>query len=379
MTLRSWGAALLLSSWVVGCGSDSDSGLPQGGVDGGPDAAGAGGSGGISGSGGAGGLAGAGGLTGGAGGSAGLGGSAGSSGSGGIAGSGGLGGTSGAGVAGSGGIGGGSGECGDGAVDLGEQCDGPNLAGHSCATVVGASATGNLSCSPTCTFDTSDCCSPSCAGKACGEDGCGGTCGSCPPQSLCENGSCSCVPDCTGRQCGSNGCGGSCGTCSFGTCSFGQCQCTPNCGGKQCGPNGCGGSCGTCSGGATCNAAGQCLLPGGCTPPTECPSTTPSTQDAQYCLPLGAYAACQYCPSSCGLPQYGYQCTASGGPPGLSGCVHVGGGGHCCPQAACVRATPWDSACVAAGLPPLSYTCHQDAAVPAGCQQRSGAYYCCPS
>ena len=43
-----------------------------------------------------------------------------------------------------------------------------------------------------------------------------------------------CIPDCTGKECGDNGCGGSCGTCSGNkTCSNGQCvigivSCTEN-------------------------------------------------------------------------------------------------------------------------------------------------------
>ena len=58
-----------------------------------------------------------------------------------------------------------------------------------------------------------------------------------------------CVPDCSGKTCGDNGCGGSCGSCPTGdTCSSGMCVpiCTPNCSGKTCGDNNCGGSCGSC-------------------------------------------------------------------------------------------------------------------------------------
>jgi hypothetical protein len=84
-----------------------------------------------------------------------------------------------------------------------------------------------------------------------------------------------CTPNCSGKLCGDNGCGGSCGTCTGGkTCNAsGQCvsSCTPNCAGKTCGDNGCGGACGTCTGGKTCNASGQCVastglygVPAGC-------------------------------------------------------------------------------------------------------------------
>jgi hypothetical protein len=71
-----------------------------------------------------------------------------------------------------------------------------------------------------------------------------------------------CTPQCTGKACGPDGCSGSCGTCPSGqTCSAdGQCQqgCTPSCTGKQCGSDGCGGTCGSCPSGQTCSADGQC-------------------------------------------------------------------------------------------------------------------------
>lgn len=75
----------------------------------------------------------------------------------------------------------------------------------------------------------------------------------------------SCTPSCSNKACGSNGCGGSCGTCATGqTCNAsGQCAtttCTPQCSGKQCGPDGCGGDCGTCSGNDKCNV-GKCETP----------------------------------------------------------------------------------------------------------------------
>jgi hypothetical protein len=72
----------------------------------------------------------------------------------------------------------------------------------------------------------------------------------------------SCTPNCAGRACGDNGCGGSCGTCTSGTCSAqGSCVCTPNCAGRACGDNGCGGSCGPCTSGQSCGATGQCTWP----------------------------------------------------------------------------------------------------------------------
>ncbi|MFH0936280.1 MAG: hypothetical protein V1815_01215 [Candidatus Woesearchaeota archaeon] len=124
-------------------------------------------------------------------------------------------------------------------------------------------------------------CAPNCLNKTCGNDGCGGSCGTCSIGSYCSNGNCVLNQTCTpatcsslGKQCGSwsDGCGVTlnCGTCSSGyTCSNGACiisqnqTCTPSCVGKICGSDGCGGSCGTCSQqGQTCNSNGQCVLNG---------------------------------------------------------------------------------------------------------------------
>jgi len=96
-------------------------------------------------------------------------------------------------------------------------------------------------------------CEQDCQGKACGADGCGGSCGDCPGGSVCEGGQCGCVSDCFGKECGPDGCGGSCGECpDGGICQAGQCDCLPDCIGKECGPDGCGGDCGECPGGSAC-------------------------------------------------------------------------------------------------------------------------------
>ena len=100
-------------------------------------------------------------------------------------------------------------------------------------------------------------CVPSCVGKQCGSDGCGGTCGQCLPGQICNPITAVCIgcsPDCNGKQCGNDGCGGSCGNCPGGqVCTNSVCTvCTPDCAGKQCGDNGCGGSCGGCPAGQDC-------------------------------------------------------------------------------------------------------------------------------
>jgi formylglycine-generating enzyme required for sulfatase activity len=56
-------------------------------------------------------------------------------------------------------------------------------------------------------------CESNCFGKECGDDGCGGSCGKCPGDTICSLGSC-CQPQCDGKECGDDGCGGSCGTCA---------------------------------------------------------------------------------------------------------------------------------------------------------------------
>jgi hypothetical protein len=122
-------------------------------------------------------------------------------------------------------------------------------------------------------------CTPACTGKLCGDDGCGGSCGSCKTGTSCSAGKCSCSPACAGKLCGDDGCGGSCGSCKTGTtCSAGKCSCSPVCAGKSCGDDGCGGSCGSCKTGSWCSA-GKCVpstqvcdpvTNSGCTSPEGC-------------------------------------------------------------------------------------------------------------
>ena len=137
-------------------------------------------------------------------------------------------------------------------------------------------------------------CVPECDGKDCGDDGCGGLCGTCEDGQYCDHrcqwlvclpggdpwcegnkqwacddngwhdyvvedcslvgqvchdGEC-CPPDCEGKECGDDGCGGWCGWCPGlqDVCTDGLCPCVPDCEGKECGDDGCEGSCGDCSG-----------------------------------------------------------------------------------------------------------------------------------
>lgn len=153
--------------------------------------------------------------------------------------------------------------CGNGSCGLAENCE-------TCPSDCG--------CGPgaVCVWPGS-CCVLACGGVECGDDGCGGSCGTCPGGTTCLGGLCLCAPDCTGKVCGDNGCGGSCGSCQPGwVCQNTACVCQPACGGKQCGDDGCGGSCGSCPQGQTCQNA-QCQFAGTCQPIPlpEDPGTSP--------------------------------------------------------------------------------------------------------
>jgi hypothetical protein len=53
-------------------------------------------------------------------------------------------------------------------------------------------------------------CTANCTGKVCGDDGCGGSCGTCESGLICTNGMCvssSCVPDSNETTCGTSNCG----------------------------------------------------------------------------------------------------------------------------------------------------------------------------
>jgi hypothetical protein len=125
-------------------------------------------------------------------------------------------------------------------------------------------------------------CTPNCAGRVCGSDGCGGSCGTCSTGYTCLDGICTCFTEsdstfCSrlGKNCGSvtanDNCGitrtvSSCGTCTFGTCQNNVCTCIPTtCSNlnRDCGivSDGCGGTlnCGTCSTGYTCQVNGTCI------------------------------------------------------------------------------------------------------------------------
>jgi len=118
-------------------------------------------------------------------------------------------------------------------------------------------------------------CAPACGAEECGDDGCGGSCGSCDPGESCAGGVCvaGCNKNCSGKECGPDGCGNECGFCSGEkVCQNGSCKpfCEADCQGKTCGPDGCGGSCGECENWCFACGAGQCVYQNLCDDADPC-------------------------------------------------------------------------------------------------------------
>ena len=142
-------------------------------------------------------------------------------------------------------------------------------------------------------------CQGDCAGKECGDDGCGGNCADCPANYYCIDHVCVlCTPDCLGKECGDNGCGATCGECPPGSeCTENMCistECTPNCFGKVCGSNGCNGSCGTCGNEEYCDG-GVCVAG---EPPPDTGNTEPEivTEGDATGQPEGDGGSGEQCP-----------------------------------------------------------------------------------
>jgi len=193
-------------------------------------------------------------------------------------------------------------------------------------------------------------CVPSCIGKECGEDGCGGWCGFCEEGWDCDNGQCVCIPDCSEKECGPDQCSGLCGICpdNFQCTPFGKCTCTPDCVNKDCGGDECGGTCGFCQPGQYCTDNGSCIPFGNCTPgQMECDGNEllMCSQDGQEWISLGLCPAGAYCKDGACMP---WLCTpgetiCEGN--GISECADNGAGwlapelcpaGTVCQQGKCV-------------------------------------------
>lgn len=199
------------------------------------------------------------------------------------------------GVAGSTGTGGS--DCGDGAVDPGEDCDGASLAGATCATL--GYDKGSLACAGDCHFDTSGCCKNECAGPP-GDHECASatsvhTCGQydsdaclewgntqqCPGN--CDQGQCVCSSDadCMMQQ---DQCHDSQGMCVAGKCTYPEKPTGTSCddGDKCTQTDTCQG--GTCVGEnpVACTALDQCHVAGVCSVATgQC--STPNATNGSAC------------------------------------------------------------------------------------------------
>ena len=174
-------------------------------------------------------------------------------------------------------------------------------------------------------------CTPSCGGRTCGDDGCGGSCGACAGGRTCSGaGACACpagTMDCGGTCAATASDNANCGSCgnacaSGSTCMAGICvaSCTPSCGGRTCGDDGCGGSCGSCPAGRTCGATGACGCAAG---RTDCGGTCVDTAtDPSHCGGCGsacpAGQSCSGATCAC-MPSCGSRSCGSDGCGGTCG------------------------------------------------------------
>ena len=140
--------------------------------------------------------------------------------------------------------------------------------------------------------DTQQRCTPNCAERTCGNDGCGGSCGACGISQVCHGGTC-CVPEsrsatCAGR-CGTwtNNCGQriACATCPTGQ----QCLSNGSCA-IVCDDNAdCTGACNGCSN-ASLEGERHCIV-GLLLPIERCTSTT-DCPPGSHCQDIGNGGAC---------------------------------------------------------------------------------------
>lgn len=158
--------------------------------------------------------------------------------------------------------------------------------------------------------ETDSKCIPSCEGKECGNDGCGGLCGTCSdPMPFCTDGVCvsTCVADCEGKECGDDGCGGSCGECEDDfACELGICRFVPWCPDGECGNEEscwtCPDDCGACCGNGLCEdkyaeTCGTCPKDCGCACDESClaGSCVETACDGKECGGDGCGGSCGAC------------------------------------------------------------------------------------
>lgn len=162
---------------------------------------------------------------------------------------------------------------------------------------------GKAKCGPDCCPAGAQCCDNACCYGICygeelccptGSIVCDGQCraweccsdSDCSPGSTChpETHTCQCIPDCTGKTCGDDGCGGSCGSCEGQICLNGSCA-----------------SCG--SGTMYCEGDGQCHQC--CSSSAECAATQGGSADCWTCNSQSCNQTVPQC-----APSLGYNCCA---------------------------------------------------------------------
>jgi hypothetical protein len=140
-------------------------------------------------------------------------------------------------------------------------------------------------------------CVPSCAGKTCGDNGCGGSCGNCGGDKQCQHGNCICEPESQITTCAAR-----CGTWPNNCEQDITCPSCPV--GKECLING---SCGIPCNGDTCSAG--------------CGCSGPNTEGDRFCLAFLGDCPARECSSTFPCPP-GTMChdTGVGGCPGRFVC-----------------------------------------------------------
>jgi len=119
---------------------------------------------------------------------------------------------------------------------------------------------------------------PDCGERVCGDDGCGGSCGTCPGGFHCVEGACEAC-SCEGKSCGDDGCGVSCGSCDDGDpctgdrCEDGACRFDPLPPGSPCDDGD------PCTTGDQCHPDGACRGTPACVPEDVAPAADEPAAD----------------------------------------------------------------------------------------------------
>ena len=209
----------------------------------------------------------------------------------------------------------------------------------------GAEAPGWAEAHATDFFDVTTGKNGTCSGLMCNAGaGWDGPTGMGTPNGTALGGSATCTPNCTGKACGDDGCGGQCGTCASGdTCVAGVCE-----GGGSGSGSGSGMGSGSGGGGGTCDHP-DCSTGDALTDGCDACATDVCAHDDYYCTTAWDSICVSEVPTYCGE-----SCTSSGGTcthnecntgsklkKGCDSCVT-----EICAQDSYCCSTKWDDICV---------------------------------